>query len=98
MLPRTGKNKLIRYKIIITNKELSMSKQDNPSVKINITVTLNEASCINVEVNKELNIPENASYIASFLEKIGEHIASEGTTTEAIKKAIKDTIKKRNIH
>lgn len=71
-----------------------MSEQDKPSVKINITVTLNEAPCINVEVSKEFNIPENAPYIASFLEKIGEHIASEGTTTEAIKKAIKDTIKK----
>ena len=66
-----------------------MSKQDNPSVKINITVTLNEAPCINVEVSKEFNIPENSPYIASFLEKIGEHIASEGTTTEAIKKSNK---------
>lgn len=75
-----------------------MSEQDNPSAKINITVTLNEAPCINVEVSKEFNIPENAPYIASFLKKIGEHISSEGTTTEAIKKAIKDTIKKRNIH
>lgn len=66
-----------------------MSEQDNPSVKINITVTLNEAPCINVEVSKEFNIPENSPYIASFLEKIGEHIASEGTTTEAIKKSNK---------
>ncbi|MDF5911934.1 hypothetical protein P4W15_09055 [Morganella morganii] len=46
-----------------------MSKQDNPSVKINITVTLNEAPCINVEVSKEFNIPENAPYIASFFRK-----------------------------
>ncbi|MGX4747416.1 hypothetical protein ACWJIJ_00735 [Morganella morganii] len=55
-----------------------MSKQDNPSVKINITVTLNEAPCINVEVSKEFNIPENAPYIASFLEKSVNILPAKG--------------------
>lgn len=55
-----------------------MSEQNKPSVKINITVTLNEAPCINVEVSKEFNIPENAPYIASFLKKSVNILPAKG--------------------
>ena len=75
-----------------------MSEQKSPSIKMIITVTLEGAPCISVDVKTDTTVGKYQPYTEYFLEKIKEYISGEEVTAAAIKKAGQDTMIKLRTH
>ncbi|HAT3765882.1 TPA: hypothetical protein I8636_002506 [Morganella morganii] len=75
-----------------------MSEQEKIGIDVHIAVTLSDPPVIRVNVRKKITVGKNDKFTEYFLERIGEYLAGEETTSKAINKAAQDFQRKIVAH